>query len=237
MQAVILAGGLGTRMRPFTETAPKCLLPVHGRPFIDYKLELLKHGGIRDIVLCVGYLGEMVESHVGDGGDRGMDIQYSWDPREPGGTAGALKHAEQLLDGRFFLTWGDSYVRVDHNAMYAAHCAGAPEVIVTMGVFHNENAYDSSNVQVDGAKATCYAKGSPGKGFAYIDAGISVFERSAVAEIPPEQNLALDGFFSSWAGSGSLGAYPVKKRFYEVGSPAGLQDFEKFVAEGKDLLA
>ena len=237
MQAVILAGGPGSRMRPLTETTPKCLLPVKGRPFIDYQLELLSHGGVRDIVLCVGYLGEMVEAHVGDGGDRGMDIEYSWDPPEPGGTAGALKHAEPLLDEKFFLTWGDSYVRVDHNAMYAAHCAGPPEVVVTMGVFRNENAYDASNLDVDGPKVSCYAKNCPEKGFVYIDAGISVFERSAVAEIPPNENLPLDGFFSNWASGGSLGAYVIKQRFYEIGSPAGLADFEKFVAEGKDLLA
>ncbi len=72
MQAVILAGGLGTRMRPFTEKAPKCLLPVQGRPFIDYQLDLLKAGGVREIVLCLGYLGEMVESYLGDGANRGM---------------------------------------------------------------------------------------------------------------------------------------------------------------------
>jgi MurNAc alpha-1-phosphate uridylyltransferase len=234
MQAVILAGGLGTRMRPFTEKMPKCLLPVCGRPFIDYQLDLLKAGGVREIVLCVGYLGEMVQSHLGDSGSRGLRIEYSWDSPECGGTAGALKHAEPLLDTTFFLTWGDSYVRVDHAAMFAAHRASTPEVAATMGVFCNQNAYDSSNVQIGGNKVVRYVKGAPNSQLTHIDAGISVFERSALQEIPSHQNVALDQFFSSWAASGRLGAFSVPHRFYETGSWAGLADFEKFIANGGD---
>ena len=234
MQAVILAGGLGTRMRPFTEKMPKCLLPIGGRPFIDYQLELLKSGGVREIVLCLGYLGEMVQSHLGDGASRGLRIEYSWDSPESGGTGGALRHAEPLLDETFFLTWGDSYVRVDHAAMFAAHRASTAEVVATMGVFCNQNAYDSSNVQIGGNKVVRYVKGAPNSQFTHIDAGISVFERSALQEIPSRQNVALDQFFSSWAASGRLGAFSVPQRFYETGSWAGLSDFEKFIADGGD---
>jgi NDP-sugar pyrophosphorylase family protein len=234
MQAVILAGGLGTRMRPFTEKAPKCLLPVRGRPFIDYQIELLKAGGIREIVLCLGYLGEMVQGHLGDGASHGVNIQYSWDSPESGGTAGALKHAEPLLNTTFFLTWGDSYVRLDHATMFAAHRASAPDVVATMGVFCNQNAYDSSNVQIGGNKVVRYLKGAPDLHFTHIDAGISVFERSALGEIPSNQNLALDQFFSLWAARGRLGAYPIDQRFYEAGSRAGLSDFERFIAGGGD---
>ena len=232
MQAVILAGGLGTRMRPFTEKTPKCLLPVQGRHFIDYQLDLLKAGGVSEVVLCVGHLGEMVQSHLGDGSSHGMHLAYSWDFPDSGGTAGALKNAEPLLDTTFFLTWGDSYVRVDHAAMFAAHRASTPEIIATMGVYRNQNAYDSSNVEIGGNKVVRYLKGARVAQLTHIDAGITVFERSALREIPPNQNVALDGFFSSWAASGRLGAFPVGPRFYEVGSRSGLSDFEKFMADG-----
>ncbi len=219
-------------MRPFTATMPKCLLPIQGKPFIDYQLDLLKTGGIRKIVLCIGYLGEMVRAHLPDGANRGLHIEYAWDSVDSGGTAGALKNAETLLDPTFFLTWGDSYVRVDHSAMFAAHCAGG--VIATMGVHRNQNAYDSSNVEIRGNKVVRYAKGSPELGFEHIDAGLSVLERTALDEIPSKQDLALDPFFSSWAASGRLGAYPVEQRFYETGSWTGLRDFEKFIANGVD---
>jgi len=229
MQAVILAGGLGTRMRPFTETVPKCLIPVNGRAFVDLQLDLLKTGGVRDIVLCLGYLGEMVQLHLGDGSDRGMHIEYAWDAPDCGGTAGALKHAEPLLADNFFLTWGDSYVRVDYAAMMAAHRAGAPQVIATMGVFRNQNAWDSSNVEIAENKVVRYVKNAPELRLQYIDAGISVFQKSALQEIPPGQNVALEPYFATWAGKGSLGAYEIADRFYEVGSWTGLADFEKFI--------
>ncbi len=231
MQAVILAGGLGTRMHPFTEKMPKCLIPIHGRPFVDYQLDLLKTGGVENVVLCLGFLGEMVEAHLGDGASRGIRIVYSWDSPESSGTAGALKNAEALLETTFFLTWGDSYVRVDHPAMFAAHRARSSELAATMGVFFNQNAYDSSNVEMAGEKVVRYAKGPPQLRLNYIDAGISIFERTALKDIPRQQNIGLDAFFSSWASDGRLGAYEVADRFYEVGSWAGLSDFEKFIAE------
>jgi NDP-sugar pyrophosphorylase family protein len=237
MQAVILAGGLGTRMRPYTEKAPKCLLPVHGRPFVDYQLELLKSGGVREVVLCLGYLGEMVQSHLGDGASRGLSIQYSWDAANCGGTAGALKQAEPLLDNAFFVTWGDSYVRVDHAAMMEAHRRSAPGIAGTMSVYRNENAYDSSNVQIEGNKVRLYGKGLSHLHLTYIDAGISVFEKSALKEIPSDRDSALDPFFTAWAASGRLGAYVLAQRFYEVGSWGGLAEFEQFIANGGDAKA
>lgn len=232
MQVVILAGGLATRMRPFTEQAPKCLLPVHGRPFIDYQLDLLRAGGVQEVVLCLGHLGEMVKAHLENSQSRGLRIKYSWDAPDSGGTAGALKNAEPLLDKTFFLTWGDSYVRVDHASMFAAHRASAPEVVATMGVFCNRNAYDTSNVEIKGNKVVRYAKGALDSHLTHIDAGITLFERRALQEIPANQNADLDSFFSGWAASGRLGAYAVRERFYETGSWVGLSDFERFIREG-----
>jgi MurNAc alpha-1-phosphate uridylyltransferase len=230
MQAVILAGGLGTRMRPYTENSPKCLLPVRGRPFIDYQMELLRAGGIGEVVICLGNLGEMVEAHLRDIANLGMSVRYSWDGAVPLGTAGALKQAEPLLEERFILTWGDSYVRVDHAAMFAAHRARPEGVIGTMGVFCNRGAYDASNVEIDGDKVARYEKGSADRQFTHIDAGVSILERKALAEIPPKKNLSLDQYFSSWASRGDLGAFPIDERFYEVGSWAGLADFEAFLS-------
>lgn len=232
MQAVILAGGLGTRMRPFTEHAPKCLFPVHGKPFVDYQLELLRAGGVRQIVFCLGYLGEMVQTYLGDGHNRGLQIEYSWDSPGSGGTAGALKNAEPLLEETFFVTWGDSYVRVAYSAMMAAHRSATTGILATMGVFCNRNLYDSSNLRTQGNNVTLYAKGATDLQLTEIDVGISVFERRALGEIPPARNLALDSFFSAWAASRHLGAFPVMQRFYEVGSWSGLADFGKFVSDG-----
>jgi NDP-sugar pyrophosphorylase family protein len=115
MQAVVLAGGLATRMLPQTERVPKSLLQVAGRPFVDWQLELLARSGIRDVVLCIAHLGELIRAHVGDGARHGLSVRYA--EEEPGrllGTAGALRAAVPLLAPRFLVTYGDSYLRFDY---------------------------------------------------------------------------------------------------------------------------
>ena len=126
-------------------------------------------------------------------------------------------------------------MRADHAAMFAAHRASTPEVVATMGVFCNQNAGTIAVMLKSWErKVVRYVKGAPNSEFTHIDAGISVFERSALQEIPLHQNVALDQFFSSWAATGRLGAFLVRQRFYETGSWAGSSDFEKFIADGGD---
>jgi NDP-sugar pyrophosphorylase family protein len=163
-----------------------------------------------------------------------LRIEYAMDSPTSSGTAGALKNAVGLLDNTFFLTWGDSYVRVNYAAMLAFHRERVPNVVATMGVFFNQNAYDSSNVRVVADRVAHYEKGAPQLQLTHIDAGISVFERTVLDEIPHAKNLALDGFFAAWANRGQLGAYAINERFYETGSQAGLADFEQFISHRED---
>ena len=106
--AVILAGGLGTRLRPLTEKIPKALVELAWRPFLKHQIELLKLNSIGDIVLSVGYLGETIEKRYGDGGMLGVRIRYSHDPPTLLGTGGAIKKALPLLPENFFVSYGDS---------------------------------------------------------------------------------------------------------------------------------
>jgi NDP-sugar pyrophosphorylase family protein len=110
MQAVILAGGLGTRFRPLILKTPKPMIPVMGEPYLEYQLQYLKNYSITDILLCVGYLGETIQRHFGDGRSRDMRIAYSFE-EPPLGTGGALKNAEVHLDDCFYLIYGDSFCR------------------------------------------------------------------------------------------------------------------------------
>ena len=97
MQAVILAGGLGTRLRPLTEQIPKVMVPVSGKPFLSHLLDLLRSQGVRDIVLCIGYLGKQVRDFLGNGGSLGITLRYSEEKERLLGTGGALKQARSLL--------------------------------------------------------------------------------------------------------------------------------------------
>jgi NDP-sugar pyrophosphorylase family protein len=232
MQAVILAGGLGTRMRPLTETLPKSLLPVHGRGFVDYQLALLRRGGITQVVICAGHLGELIEAHVGDGRRHGIEVAYSFERGELLGTAGALKLAQPLLQDDFLITWGDSYVPVDHRAVFREHRKARGRK-ATMVVFENRGAWDSSNAEVAGGRVIRYEKASRDPRLAWIDAGVSVLNRTVLEEVPEGEPAALDGVFARLAAAGELGAYEASDRFYEVGSPSGYAAFLFFAAELK----
>ena len=102
LPVAILAGGLATRLRPITETIPKALVEVAGEPFITRQLNFLREQGVRKVVLCIGYLGEMIQTLVGDGSQYGLEVVYSPDGPELLGTGGAIKQALPLLGPNFF---------------------------------------------------------------------------------------------------------------------------------------
>ncbi len=93
MQCVVLAGGLGTRMRPFTEVLPKALVPVAGRPFVEHQLRRLADEGVRDVILSIGYRGDVLRSHVGGGARWGLSVRYVDEGEDLRGTGGALRLA------------------------------------------------------------------------------------------------------------------------------------------------
>ena len=115
MQAVILAGGLGTRLGKLTRAMPKVMIPFHGRPFLYYVIKLLESRGIKDIVICAGYLGEQVGDFFGDGHEMGVNIKYSEEGEKLLGTGGALRRARDMLDSYFLVLNGDTYLPIDYH--------------------------------------------------------------------------------------------------------------------------
>src|SRR5208337_2496425 len=146
MQAVILAGGEGTRLRPLTASLPKSMVPVANKPFLEYEISLLKRAGVDDYVICVGYRGETIRSYFADGGPFGVRIRYSDDGDMLLGTAGSLKNAKALLAGRFFITFGDAYSILDYHAAWNRFLSTGK--IAMMVVLKNANKYGRSNTVV-----------------------------------------------------------------------------------------
>src|SRR5882762_5153238 len=136
----ILAGGLATRLRPLTEKIPKALLPVAGKPILAHQLRLLQSQGIRRVVLCAGYLGEMIEHDFGDGRDWGVKLEYSFDGPVLLGTGGALQRALPLLGEKFFVLYGDSYLPIEFAPV--ADCFERSGKLGLMTVFHNQDRFD-----------------------------------------------------------------------------------------------
>jgi len=230
MQIVILAGGLGTRLRPLTERLPKCLAPVNGRPFLEYQMELLSRRGVRDIVLCVGYLGQAVSEHFGHGHRFGVNIVYSWERDGLLGTAGALKQAEPLLEPEFFVTYGDSYLLLDYREIMRRFREGP--ALGMMVVYRNYDRLELSNVVVRDGHVAAYDKTTRLPGMVHVNEGLSVLRRRALRLIPDGELVSQEEFYQALIGRGQLLAYETQQRFYEIGSLRGIEEFQQAVAQG-----
>lgn len=222
-----MAGGLATRMRPLTDSIPKSMLPIlDEKPFLEYQLELLKSHGIKDIILCVGYLGKMIEEYFGNGKQFRMNILYSYEKKQLLGTGGALKNAEHLLNDCFFLLWGDSYVRLRYQDMWFKHQASKKSV--TISLFKNNNRFDKSNVLVKENKVVLYDKNSNNKEMQHIDAGISVVEKNILKDIPDNAVFAIENLFKDISLNNKMSGFAISERFFEVGSTKGLADMKEY---------
>ena len=236
MPAVILAGGLATRLRPLTETIPKALIEVSGKPFLWHQLQLLKRNGICSVVLLVGYLGEKIEESFGDGSELGVKLEYSFDGPVLLGTAGAIRQALPLLPERFFVLYGDSYLTCDYRGVEAAFLRSSLAGLMT--VYRNEGLYDSSNIEFDGARIVRYDKLHRTSAMHHIDYGLGAFHRNAFASIPAGAEYDLATVYQELIEGGQLAALEVSERFYEIGSAEGLREASEFLAirqpSGKD---
>ena len=227
MPAVILAGGLATRLRPLTQRIPKALIEVAGHPFLWHQLQLLKRSGIRRVVLLVGHLGESIQQRFQNGAELGISIDYCFDGPVLLGTAGAIRQALPLLPERFFVLYGDSYLPCDYAAVEAAfRHSGLPGL---MTVYRNEGLYDSSNVEYDGSRILRYDKGNRTPAMHHIDYGLGAFHRSVFEAIPEGQARDLAAVYQDLLHAGNLAAFEVHQRFYEIGSPEGLRDTAEFL--------
>lgn len=224
----LLAGGLATRLRPLTESVPKALLEVAGRPFVDHQLDLLRENGLRRVVLCLAYRGEQVEEHLGDGSAWGMELRYSYDGDRLLGTGGALRRAAPLLGELFWVLYGDSYLPIDYRAVL--HAFGVSDALGLMTVLENRNRWDASNVVYRGGKLLRYDKRARSPDMTYIDYGASLLRREALERIPPDAPFDLAELYRALVEEGKMIGYEVTERFYEIGSPEGLEETRAYLA-------
>ena len=223
----ILCGGLATRLRPITETIPKSLVPINGEPFLAHQLRLLQGKGVREIVLCIGYLGEMIQDFAKDGRDFGLEIAYSFDGAPLLGTAGAIRKALPQLDERVFVLYGDSYLDCNYAAIADAFTASNKRGLMT--IYRNEGNFDTSNVEAENGSILCYDKKNRTPQMRYIDYGLGAFQRSVFEVLPSNKVCDLADVYQSLLIDGQLASYEVKRRFYEIGSPAGIADLEQYL--------
>lgn len=231
----LLAGGLATRLRPITEKIPKALVEVAGAPFIDHQLALLHRNGIRRVTMCLGYRGEMVQEHCGDGSRYGMELTYAFDGDKLLGTGGAVARARDLLgrkpDDIFWIMYGDSYMDIDYPAVLRAFVdaredarAAQPPPLALMTVLRNGNRWDTSNVIFRGGELLRYDKKNRTPEMDYIDYGVALMQMSAVDRIPTDRPFDLAELYTALVAGGRMMGYEVFQRFYEIGTPESLEE-------------
>lgn len=231
MQVVILAGGLGTRLRSLAPNIPKALVPVGGRPFVYHQLDLLKQQGFGDVLMCIGHLGEQIELELGDGSRLGMCVRYS---REAEGallgTGGALVNALPELQQEFLVMYGDSYLPVDFRRL--VEWVRAARSFAVMSVYRNQGLWDHSNVRVEKQSVSLYSKTAPPGECDYIDYGLLYFQRSFIsAYVGEAMPLDLSAMLRHLVEAHKLAAYEVHDRFYEIGKPEGLAELESHLRD------
>jgi NDP-sugar pyrophosphorylase family protein len=220
-------------MRSVTSEIPKCLIPVAGRPFADHQLQWLGGQGVSDVLYSIGYLGEQIRSFAGDGARWNLRIRYVDEGAHLRGTAGALRLALDagMLEERFEVLYGDSYLDIDLREVDVAHRSSGLPALMT--VYRNAGRWEESNAVFDGTLVTRYEKHcpEPPADMCFVDYGLSSMARAVVEHhVAPDVESDLASLYSWLGREGKLGGFEVSSRFYEIGSPDGLRQLEEHLA-------
>jgi D-glycero-alpha-D-manno-heptose 1-phosphate guanylyltransferase len=229
---LVLAGGLGTRLRPLTESVPKVLVPTLGRPFIDHLLEDLAHQGATRFVISVGYLADQIEAHLGDGADRGYQVEYVREPR-PLGTGGAIVRALPRLGETFVVVNGDTFLELDLAALAAQHRQGEAPVTMAAARVPDRGRYGA--LGLERGRVVAFEEKRPGAGPGWINGGVMAMDGGLFDGAP-------DGPFSlerDWLPRflGRIAVFKTEGFFVDMGTHETLQtldgEMERYLARVK----
>ncbi len=225
MQCVILAGGLGTRMRPLTESCPKTLLPVCGRPFAYHQLHWLARQGVTEAVYAIGHKGHLIREYWASEQPPVASIRYVDEGDHLRGTGGAIRLAleQGVLEESFLVIYGDSFLPVEFDPIWQTFQSSSRPALMT--VLRNEGRWDRSNVIYEDGRVVLYDK-TASAAMRYIDYGLSAFHPDLFENIP-DKVFDLSTLFHDLSVKGNLAGFEVCERFYEIGSLRGLTDLEE----------
>lgn len=220
MQAVILVGGEGTRLRPLTSTVPKPVVPLVDRPFISYMLEWLGRHGIDDVIMSCGFLATSVRNVLGDGSAYGIRLRFVEEP-DPRGTAGALKYAESMLDERFLMLNGDVLTDIDLTGQIAQHARTGAMATLALVPVEDPSTYGLVHLQDDRAVRDFLEKPSSDMiDTNLISAGAYVLEREILELVPAGRNVSIEReVWPRLIGAGLYG-FPSESYWLDIGTPA-----------------
>jgi len=228
LPVAILAGGLATRLRPITQKIPKALIEIAGKPFIFHQLQYLRKEGIKKVVLCLGYLCEMIQEEVGDGSKFDLDITYSYDGDFLLGTGGSIKKALPLLDENFYVLYGDSFLPIHFSPVEESFLNSKKPALMT--VILNENKWDKSNVIFKDGIVLEYNKKEPKSEMKFIDYGLGILSKSLFDKYEEKVVFDLADLYHLLSIKSQLAGFEVNERFYEIGSHQGIKETELYLS-------
>ncbi len=221
-EAIILCGGKGTRVSRFTKHIPKCLIDINGKPFLYHQLKFLKQNDIKKVIISTGYLSKNIKNYLKKNINF-INFKVQDDGKKLLGTGGAILKSINLLKKNFFVIYGDSYLRFKLKNLKI------DKKISTMAIFKNNNKYDKSNVELKRSSYIVYHEKKNKKKFNYIDYGTSYLNKNIFKNYKKNVKFDLSSLFQDISKKNMLKGYKVKKRFYEIGSYAGINELTKFI--------
>lgn len=233
-QAVILAGGRGSRLRPLTDVRPKPMIEIQGRPFLEYQIEQVRDAGFDRVLILLGYLPDVVQRHFGDGRDWGVKITYSVSAAD-NETGRRLKIAQSLLDPCFLLLYCDNYWPMRFEHMWAQFRAAGVAGMIT--VYANKDGYTTNGVRVgsDGL-VDLYDKARTAPGLQGVDISYAFLQRADIDALPDDNRLLEEMLYPRLAARRQLLAHVSEHRYYSIGSLARLPLTETFLARRPAVL-
>ncbi len=229
-QAVILAGGKGTRLMPLTKNTPKPMVIVNNKPFLEYLIELLKGNGIEEIVLLLGYLPDKVKNYFGDGSKLGVKIRYSIGEVSTN-TGKRIKDASKLLDGTFMLMYCDNYWPISIKKMLESYNSGNKKYMMT--VYSNPFSITRNNVLCNDDLAVKYDRERKDKGLNGVDIGFFVLNKGILKLMPGSNFSFEETIIPKLIKKSELAAYVTNVRYYSISTIEKLRLTEKFLEPKK----
>lgn len=230
VKSLVLAGGLGKRLRSLVSDKPKVMAPVAGKPFLEHVLISLKKSGLREIILSVGYMKESVTDYFGDGQQLGVEIDYSID-QQPLGTGGAIKNSEPLINETFIVLNGDTYVDLDYRKLIAFHKEKASQVTIALTTVKDSSRYGTVEMNQEENLVAFKEKSSDSSNKSgLINAGVYVIEPDIFSHLPPEKPISFERDILPDMIKSNIPIYGFENNgyFVDIGVPEDYQSAQKY---------
>ena len=225
-QVVILAGGLGTRLKPFTNTAPKPMYPINNIPFIDYLIRQMKSFGMEEALLLLGYLPKKIMDYLGDGSRYGLTINYDITPVDYD-TGMRIKHAAPQIADKFLLLYCDNYCPINYSKLFADFCNNKAKIQIT--AYSNRDNYTKSNLHItDDGLITTYDKKRIIPNLQGVDIGYALVDKSVISLISEENCNFEEEVYPQLVAQNKLFATMTEHQYYSVGSFERIKFTEEF---------